>query len=130
LWLDQTFIRPYSTKTFSWRLLAEAGQVLSATSAYLPQYPIAARCQTALADLETEDFANRRWPSSGIGTVNTKQGYRKSIHPKGNAAGVGRLARPGADTPDLTEMVSMIIETHAGSRHGRGVVWNEQLKFQ
>src|SRR5580704_3463407 len=54
----------------------------------------------------------------------------EAIDAEGGAARMGDLARGVAQAPDLSEMILMIVEAHAGGRALGGAQGDEELEFQ
>src|SRR5438132_710010 len=58
--------------------------------------------------------ANCRRPRLDIQAVFPEERYREAVHAKRHAAGMGDSANFVAQTPGRSEVVQMVVETHAG----------------
>ena len=66
----------------------------------------------------------------GVEAVICEQRHGESVHAEGHAAGVRRLGAAAVDAPHLTEMLTVVVEAHAGGGPGAGVVGDQQLEFE
>src|ERR1700727_962324 len=88
------------------------------------------RARITLEGLERQRLPSRRRPFLEIEAVIGEQRDGQAIDAERDAAGMRQLAIVVTDAPHLTEVLTVIVEAHAGGGRCARIIRNQQFEFQ